>query len=51
MYPVLFLYCQKKYKIGALPPVMSQEFFKKYLLVNLSDSKGFEASVICIALH
>ena len=30
---------------------MSQEFFKKYFLVNISDSKGLEASVIRIALH
>ena len=30
---------------------MSQEFFKKYFLVNISDSKGLEASVIRIGLH
>ena len=37
---------RKSIKLAALPPVMSQEFFKKYFLANISNSKGLEASVI-----
>ena len=42
---------RKATKLAVLPPVMSQKFFKKYFVVKISDSKGLEASVICIVLH
>ena len=33
---------RKSKQMSSLPPVMSQEFFKKYFLVNISDSKGLK---------
>ena len=33
---------RKSIELSSLPPVMSQEFFKKYFLVNFSDAQGLK---------
>ena len=40
---------RKSIKLSALPPVMSQEFFKQKFLVNISDSKGWKALLFVLA--
>ena len=37
---------RKSIKLTVPPPVMSQEFFNNYLIVNISDSKGFEFTMV-----